>query len=341
MNILLKKIAHLVDGEVIGDDSLEIMGINSLDAAKPGEISFFVDRRYKKSLVKTGAGAIIVAKKTDLFKGAQVVVPNPGLAYARVTGLFATPIPRFPGVSEHATVPVNCSLGKNISVYPSVYIGDDVLIGDDVTIFPGTFIGDRVKIGDRTVIYPNVSIMQDCVVGNDVVIHAGTIIGSDGFGFVLDGSTSVKVPQIGTVRIDDNVEIGANCCIDRAAIGETWIKKGVKIDNQVQVAHNVVIGEDTIVVAQAGISGSVTIGREATIGPKVGIIDHMEIGDRVMIGGKAGVAKSIPPGEIVSGYPTMPHRLWLKTSHIITRLPRLIERLRGLERRMEKLEKQK
>ena len=159
-----------------------------------------------------------------------------------------------------------------------MYVGKEAVIGDDIVLFAGVFIGDRVKIGNRTVVYPNVSILEDCVIGNDVIIHAGTVIGSDGFGFVQDGTTSVKIPQIGIVQIDDNVEIGANNCIDRAALGKTWIKKGVKTDNLVQVAHNVVIGEDTIVVSQAGIAGSVSIGRQVIIGGQVGISDHVDIG---------------------------------------------------------------
>ena len=214
------------------------------------------------------------------------------------------------------------------------------MIGDEVILFPGVFIGDRVKIGNRALIYSNVSVLQDCLIGNDVIIHAGTVIGSDGFGFVRDGSKSVKIPQTGIVQIDDQVEIGACNCIDRATIGKTWIKTGVKTDNLVQVGHNVSIGEDTIVVAQVGISGSCNIGREVIIGGQAGITDHIEIGDRAMIGSQSGVAKSVSPGEVVSGSPTMPHRLWLRTSRLITRLPQFNERLRKLEKRMEKLEEE-
>jgi UDP-3-O-[3-hydroxymyristoyl] glucosamine N-acyltransferase len=181
--------------------------------------------------------------------------------------------------------------------------------------------------------------LQDCQIGHNVVIHAGTVIGSDGFGFVRDGAVSVKIPQVGTVRIDDDVEIGANSCIDRAAFGKTWIKRGVKTDNFVHVAHNVVIGEDTIVVAQVGISGTVHIGNQVIIGGQVGISDHVEIGDRVMIGSQSGVPKSIPSGKVVSGTPAMPHRLWLKTSAIIKRLPEFNEQLRDLEKRVAEMEK--
>ena len=339
MKLSLKKIASLVGGNVIGNDSFIIEGINSLDVASQGEISFFADRKYKGSLRKTKASAIIVSEENLLFKGPQVVVSNPALAYAKVASIFAPPVPRYPGISEQAVLHDSTRIGKDVSIYPLVYVGEEALIGDNVIMFPGVFIGDRVKIGNGTVIYPNATILHDCQIGKNVIINAGTVIGSDGFGFVRDGPVSVKIPQIGMVQIDDDVEIGANSCIDRAASGKTWIKRGVKTDNFVHVAHNVIIGEDTIVVAQVAISGSVHIGRQVIIGGQVAISDHVEIGDRVMIGSQSGVPKSIPSGEVVSGTPAMPHRLWLKTSGIIRRLPQFSEHLRHLEKRVAELEK--
>lgn len=335
----LKEIAELVGGEVIGDDRVMITGINSLLEASRGEISFFADPRFKGSLKETNASALLVSAVIDLYAGPQVVVPNPALAYARVASLFAPPLPRFSGISEKAFTHKSARIGQDVSIYPFVHVGEEAVIGDRTTLYPGVFVGDRVRIGDSTLIYPNVSILHDCVIGNEVIIHAGSVIGSDGFGFVRDGHTNLKIPQIGYVQIDDQVEIGANNTIDRAALGKTWIKRGVKTDNLVQVAHNVVIGEDTIVVALTGISGSVKIGREVIIGGQVGIKDHITIGDRVMIGSQSGVAKSISPGKVVSGTPSMPHRLWLRTTRIIPRLPEMYDRLRRLEKKVEKLEK--
>jgi UDP-3-O-[3-hydroxymyristoyl] glucosamine N-acyltransferase len=219
-----------------------------------------------------------------------------------------------------------------------VYIGEKAVVGDNAILFPGVFVGDRVRIGSHTVLYPNVTVLNDCVIGNEVVIHAGTVIGSDGFGFVRDGSKHVKIPQMGTVQIDDHVEIGANCCIDRAALGKTWIKRGVKTDNLVQIAHNVVIGEDTLLVAQAAVGGSVSIGNQVVIGAQVAIRDHLQVEDRAMIGSQSGVAKSLGVGEIVSGSPAIPHRLWLKTSALIPHLPDFVARLRRLEKRLDDLE---
>jgi len=338
LQLSLSEIAGIVDGKVVGDDLMVVNGINSLDAARPGEISFFSDTRYKESLADTKASAIIVLKETNLFDGPQVVVANPVLAYSKVAGLFAASVPMHPGISDQAIVHESSSIGKDVSIYPMAYVAEEAVIGDSVILFPGVFIGNRVKIGKRTVIFPNVTILHDCLIGNDVIIHAGTVIGADGFGFTRDGPDIVRIPQIGFVQIDDEVEIGANNCIDRAAMGRTWIQRGVKTDNLVQIGHNVVIGEDTLVVAQAGISGSVNIGREVVIGPQVGLKDHIDIGDRVMIGGQSGVAKSISPGQVVTGYPAIPHRLWLKTAGLVSRLPEINERLRHFEKRVAEME---
>ena len=340
MEIILEKIAWTVGGRLVGDGMVVINGVNSLDDAGPGELSFFTERRYKEKLTTTKASALIVEEATDLFKGPQVVVANPGLAYTKAAWLFAPQVPRHPGVSSKAWIHESSHIGRNTSVYPMVYVGREAVIGSDVILFPGVFVGDRVRIGDRSVVYPNVSILQDCLIGKEVIIHSGTVIGSDGFGFVRDGAVSVKVPQTGIVQIDDQVEIGANSCIDRATFGRTWIKRGVKTDNLVQMAHNVQIGEDTVVVSQVGISGSVHVGREVIIGGQVGISDHLEIGDRAMIGSQSGVAKSIPAGGVVSGTPTLPHRLWLKVSGLMRKLPQFNERLRHLEKKMEGLEEQ-
>jgi len=260
------------------------------------------------------------------------------LAYAKVAAIFAMPPTRYPGISADAFIGENCHLGENVSISPMVYVGEGSKIDDGATLFPGVVLDERVKIGKRTILYPNVTVLRDCVIGNDVIVHAGTTIGSDGFGFVRNGSSSVKIPQTGIVQIDDHVEIGANNCIDRAAFGKTWIKEGVKTDNLVQIAHNVVIGEHSIIVALAGISGSSQLGRGVMIGGQVGINDHAEIGDGAMVGPQSGVAKSIPAGGIFSGTPAIPHRLRLRNTAMVARLPRLGDRLRDLEKKVRELE---
>ncbi|RLI67760.1 MAG: UDP-3-O-(3-hydroxymyristoyl)glucosamine N-acyltransferase, partial [Candidatus Gerdarchaeota archaeon] len=200
-------------------------------------------------------------------------------------------------------------------------------------------VGDGVRIGNDVIINSNVSVLKDCKIGNRVIIHAGSVIGSDGFGFANDGNRYHKIPQIGIVRIDDDVEIGACNTIDRATFGQTWIKRGVKTDNLVHIAHNVVVGEDTVLVAQVGISGSVTIGNHAILAGQAGVAQHVNIGDRVTIGGQSGISKSVPSDQIISGTPGMPHRLWLKTSSVITKLPDMKKQLNNLEKRMQGLEK--
>jgi UDP-3-O-[3-hydroxymyristoyl] glucosamine N-acyltransferase len=303
-----------------------LTGIASLSEACAGQISFFADPRFKGLLKTTQASAILIAEPSPEFKGSQIIVRNPALAYAKVAALFAPP-PKAVGISDRAFLS------------ESAVVGDQAVLGDHVIVFPGVFIGDRVKIGSNTVLYPNVTVMNDCVIGAEVIIHAGTVIGSDGFGFVRDGSVNVKIPQLGIVQIDDRVEIGANNCIDRAALGKTWIQRGVKTDNLVQIAHNVVIGEDTVLVAQAALGGSVSVGNQVVIGGQAAIRDHLRVEDRAMIGSQSGVAKSLGKGEIVSGSPAIPHRLWLKTSALVPQLPDLLARIRRLEKRLDKLEK--
>jgi len=340
LELTLKEIAGIIGGTVTGDDQVHIKGINSLEQAERGEISFVVGPRFRDLVKSTKASALIIKERSELYRGPQVIVRDPYLAYARVAGIFAPSIPRYPGISDKAVIGEGTRLGEKVSVYPFVYVGRDSVLGDNIVLFPGVYLGDRVTVGDGSVVYPNVTIMSDCIIGREVIIHAGTVIGSDGFGYARDGEVSVKIPQRGIVHIEDNVEIGANNAIDRAALGRTLIGKGAKTDNLVQIAHNVTIGENTVIVAQVGIAGSTRVGRNVVIGPQVGVSDHLEIGDRVMVVGGSGVVQSIPAGEVVSGFPTMPHRLWLKTRGHIRRLPKYSERLRELEDRVKELEEE-
>ena len=236
MEVPLKKIAEITGGNILGDAGASIRGINSLEAAAEGEVSFYMGPRYKEALMKTRASALIVGKPTDIFSGPQVVVADPSLAHARVAAFFAEPVRPYPGgISKRASIHESARIGVNASVYPLAYVGRDAVVGEDTILFPGVYVGDGVRIGKGCVLYPNVSVLQDCRIGNHVIIHAGTVIGSDGFGFAHDGGVAVKIPQRGIVQIDDHVEVGANCCIDRAVMGKTRIRSGVKTDNLVQV----------------------------------------------------------------------------------------------------------
>jgi len=337
LQIEVNEIARRVEGRVCGDGARVVTGIQALDAAKESDISFFADVRYADALAHTRAGAVIVREETAGFEGPQVIVANPQVAYAKVASLFQRPLPRHPGVSPEACIHSSAQIGPGASIHPLVFVGEGAVVGEDAVLFPGVYVGARARIGARTVLHPNVSVLHDCIVGNDVIVHAGTVIGSDGFGYVRDGGHSVKIPQIGIVQIDDQVEIGANNCIDRAALGRTWIRQGVKTDNLVQIAHNVVIGEGSLVVAQAGISGSVKIGRGVVLGGQVGIADHLEIGDGARVASQSGVMRSIEPGEAVNGSPAMPHRQFMRMAALTARLPQLNERVKKLEKMIEAL----
>ncbi len=339
MELSIREIAGLVKGKVVGNSDFIIRGVADFDEAGPDDITFAASASHRKRIDETRAGAVIVPLDVRESERILVRVENPYLALAKISTSFH-PIARPAiGVSPQAHVGKNFKHGREICVYEGVFIGDDVTVGERVVLSPGVVLGDKVTIGDDVVVHPNVSILQRCQIGNRVVIHAGSVIGSDGFGFAPDGDRYHKIPQTGIVRIDDDVEIGASNTIDRATFGRTWIKRGVKTDNLVHVAHNVVVGEDTLLVAQVGVSGSVTIGNHAILAGQAGIAQHVTIGNGAIVGPQSGIGKSIPDGEIVSGSPGMPHRTWLKTSNLIPKLPDMKNKIRELEKRLDEMEK--
>ncbi len=339
MELTVREIAELVRGEVVGDGDVIIRGVAPFDQAGPDEITFAASPAYSKRLDETTAAAVIVSEKVLESEKVLVRVQNPSLALVEVSA-FLHPVCRpVVGISQDAYVGQNFRCGMDVSIYPGVFIGDDVTLGNRVTVHAGVVIDDRVVVGDDVILCPNVSVLDRCEIGNRVMIHAGSVIGSDGFGFASDERGYHKIPQTGIVCIDDDVEIGACNAIDRATFGRTWIKRGVKTDNLVHIAHNVVVGEDTVLVAQVGVSGSVTIGDRTILAGQVGISQHVTIGDRVTIGPQSGVAKSVPDDQIVSGTPEMPHRHWLKVSNLIPKLPEMRKKISELEKRIERLEK--
>jgi UDP-3-O-[3-hydroxymyristoyl] glucosamine N-acyltransferase len=337
----VREVAKLIGGEVVGRGDRVIKGVASFDQAGPDDITFAASASHKKRVAETEAAAVIVSPDVNEPKKTLVRVENPALAIAKMSALFHPVFRPGTGISQDAHVGNKFRCGTDLCICSGVFIGDGVTLGDRVTLHPGVILGRDVRLGDDVTVYPNVSILERCQVGSRVIIHAGSVIGSDGFGFAFDGKRYHKMPQTGIVRIDDDVEIGACNTIDRATFGTTWIKRGVKTDNLVHVAHNVVVGEDTVLVAQVGIAGSVTIGDRTVIAGQAGISGHVTIGSHVTIGAQAGVAKSIPDGQVVSGTPTMPHRDWLRVANIVPNLPEMKKRIRDLERRMERLEKAK
>jgi len=334
----LKELAALFGGKVEGDPTLEVTGMASLEEAGGEEITFLSEPKYFPRLEKTRAAAAIVPLSFPAFPKPLIRAANPYLAYAKVQAFF-TAKPFLPhGVDPRAGIGQDVKIGQDVSIFPFVYVGDGCQIGDRVVLYPGVYLGEFSQVGEDSILYPNVVVMDRCLLGRRVIVHSGAVIGSDGFGFARDGSRYVKIPQVGIVQVDDDVEIGANCAIDRAAMGKTWIKKGVKTDNLVQIGHNVTIGEDTVLVAQVGIAGSTVVGNRVALGGQVGVVGHITIGDGAMIGAQGGVAQDVEPGRILSGSPAFPHREWLKVQAIIPKLPEMKRTLASLEKRMKALE---
>ncbi len=339
MEISLARIAEIVEGEIKGDFNKTIGGGAPFDDAAPNDITFADNARLLKRINETKAGAVIVPLDFQSSSKNIILVDHPRVAFAKVLKLFHQPSQPDAGISSNAHIGNSFVCGKDITIGHFAVIGNNVTIGDRVILYPNVVIGDKVVIGNDVEIYPNVTVLERCRIGSRVTIQAGTVIGSDGFGFASDGKKYYKIPQTGIVQIDDDVEIGAGNTVDRATFGKTWIGQGVKTDNLVHIAHNVKIGENTVIVAQVGISGSTTIGRHTIIAGQAGIRDHLTIGDRVTIGPQAGISKSIPKGEVVSGSPELPHRLWLKVQRIIPRLPELKRKISEIEKKLIEIER--
>ncbi len=331
----LKDIADIIGGSIIGNPDIEITDVAGIKDACKGSITFLADKKNLSHAYTTNASAIIAKEDIKGISASIIAVDNPYLAFAKTLELFYKPPHIPPGISKESIIGKDVNLGKDISVYPYVHIGNKVTIGNRVTIFPFVYIGENVFIGDGSIIYPNVTIRENVKIGEKVIIHSGAVIGSDGFGYVQDKGTHYKIPQIGGVIIEDNVEVGANVTIDRATLGNTVIGSGTKIDNLVQIAHNVKIGENCIILAQAGISGSVEIGNNVVLAGQVGIADHKKISDGVIVTGKSGVTGDLEAG-VYSGYPALPHKEWLRAQSIYAKLPDILRRLHELERRVNK-----
>ncbi len=323
-------LATLVGGQVSGDKEVLIRGVAPLDHAGPTDISFLAKAKQAELLQTTGAGAVLVppgvAGMADL---PLIAVKDPYLAVAIIHNHFLARSFVATGLHPRACIGQDCELGLEISIGPLAVLGDRVKLGARVRIAAGAVIGDDVQIGDDTTIGANVTLYDGTLIGRRVTIHAGTVVGSDGFGYATnERGEHVKRPQVGNVRIDDDVEIGANCCIDRATFGTTWIKAGTKLDNLVQIGHNVIVGEHSLLVAQVGIAGSTRLGRNVVMGGQAGAAGHLDVGDRVMIAAQGGIHDSQPRGAVVGGTPAIPIRQWAKSSAIFARLPELQNQVR-------------
>jgi len=336
----LKELAAIVEGIVHGDEAAVITGAAPIEDASPGDITFAADRKYFGLLSTTRASAAVVPEGADSAPGSLnlIVVKNPQLAFARIVEVLRPLELPGPGVHPKAEVHHSARLGSDVSVQAFSVIEEGAVVGERTVIFPGVYIGKGAAIGSDCVIYPGVSIREGCILGDRVMIHSNAVIGSDGFGYARDSVRYVKVPQRGIVRIGDDVEIGASAAIDRAALGETSIGRGTKIDNLVHIAHNVRIGEDSALAAQTGIAGSTKIGSRTQFGGQVGVSGHLNVGDDVGIGAKSGVVQDVPSKSVCSGIPAIPHMDWLKAQNIYAKLPELKKKIAELERRLAEIE---
>ncbi len=335
---LLTELAHAIGVQLYGPSDLHITGVNSLEQATSGDLALLASHRLMDRAKQSHAAAFIVPQYYPDLNGTQLVSAQPHFDFVRLSTRFFMKKSPSTGIAQDIVKGTDIHLGADVSIGSFVTIGHRTKIGDRVTIYPGVFLGDAVTIGDDTVLYPNVSVLDGCHIGSRVTIHAGAVIGSDGFGYVQHEDRHHKIPQRGIVVIDDDVEIGANVTIDRATFGRTHIKQGTKIDNQVQIAHNVTIGEHGIIVAQAGIAGSTSIGKQVMIGGQAGLIDHLTIGDHARIAAGAGIQKNVEPGVTMSGRPAKPHEFFLRAHAFLYRLPGLYRQVSKLEKRLAAME---
>jgi UDP-3-O-[3-hydroxymyristoyl] glucosamine N-acyltransferase len=334
VNISLAELAALTGGLLAnGSPDLTVSGAASVTEATGAQVTFLGNSRYLPALKQTKAAAAFVPLDFDeQVPPALIKVANPSLAFAQALAKFAPPpVAYAPGVHPTAVIGPDVTLGEGVSVQPCAVIERGVSIGAGSIIGAHVFIGQESAVGRQCHIYPHVTLRERTLLGARVIIHSGTVIGSDGFGYEFSGGRHVKIPQTGSVQIDDDVEIGANVTIDRARFGRTWIQEGVKIDNLVQIAHNVVIGRHSIIVSQTGISGSSKLGQYVTLAGQVGLVGHIEIGDRAIVGAKSGVSKNIPAGETWFGYPATPMRESKERLAYINRLEKLFVRVRKIE----------
>jgi UDP-3-O-[3-hydroxymyristoyl] glucosamine N-acyltransferase len=346
MEQTLEALASYVKGRVIGDGAIRIHKLNSLDAVQEGELTFVEDARRLPEALGTKAAALIVTSSITELKGRSgISVADPKLAFARLLELFHPTVPAEGVIHPSAVLGDDVQLGEHVDIRAHTVIGNRVRIGRGTIIEPGTFIGDDVTIGEQCLLGPNVVVYRQTIIGDRVSIHGSSVIGGDGFGYIFHEGHYVKVPQVGNVVIEDDVEIGCNVCVDRATIGSTLIQRGTKIDNLVQIAHNNRIGQHVIMAGQVGLSGSVTIGSYSMLGGKAGVVDHVTVGDRSRIGAASVVTKSVGPGEAVWGYPARPLQEAKRQMALIARLPellksmtRLLSRLGQTETRLERLE---
>lgn len=338
MEFTAKQISELIQGRVEGDENAKVSDFAKIEEGKPGAISFLANPKYINYIYETKSSVVLVNEDAVFEKPVAptlIRVPNAYEAVAKLLQIYQAMQPKKTGIDSLAYIDAEAEVGDDCYVGAFAYIGRGAKIGKGSMIYPHAYVGDGVVIGENCQIYPKVTIYHGCRLGNNVTIHAGSVIGADGFGFAPNTEGYEKIPQIGIVVIEDNVEIGANTCIDRSTMGQTLIRKGVKLDNLIQVAHNVEIGENTVMSAQVGVAGSEKIGSWCMVGGQVGFSGHHKVGDKVMIGAQSGILGDLKDGEVVMGYPAMDSKAFMKTAAIMRRLPEMYKDLNDLKKKLK------
>ncbi len=336
----LREIAALVNGEVLGDSCPAIAGVTNIEDAGPDDITFAVPPHLEKAAASQAA-AVIIPHDIASYPKPAIRVANPRIAFTKVLEFFTPPAIVERGVHPSAILGKGVRLGDNVAVMACAVVADNAVIGDNTIIYPQTFIGEGATVGNDSVLYSGVTVYAGCRLGARTIVHSGAVIGSDGFGFVTIDGRHHKVPQVGNVVIEDDVEIGANAAIDRATTGSTVVRRGTKIDNLVHLAHNVTVGENCFLVAFTGIAGSTKIGNNVIFAGQSGSVGHITIGDNCVFVGRAGAASDVPPNSFFAGFPARPHKEWLRAEAAVRRLPELLKKVQQLEARIAELEKDK
>lgn len=336
----LREIADLVDGVLLGDGDIEITGVTNIEDAGSADIIFAVPPHLDKAALSSAAAVIIPNTINDFAKPA-IRVENPRAAFTELLQIYTPKIVMEPGVHATAVIGNNVILGENVVIMAYAVIADHVKIGDNVIIYPHTYIGQDVSIGSDSIVYPNVTVREYCHIGNRAILHSGAVIGSDGFGFLTVEGRHQKVPQVGNVILEDDVEIGANATVDRATTGSTLVKRGTKIDNLVHIAHNVMVGENCFLIALTGIAGSTKIGNNVTFAGQSGCAGHITIGENSVFAARSAPISDVPAGSFYAGFPAKPHKEWLRGEAGINKVPDLIKKVRELEKRLAAIEDNK
>ena len=344
MEFTAKQIALFIQGKVEGDENVSVHTFAKIEESTPGAISFLADPKYLHYIYDSKSSIILVDENLTIDRPVSATlirVKNARDCVAKLLQLYESTKPKKTGIDPLAYVSPQAKVPENVYIGAFAYIAEGAEIGEGCQIYPHVTIGENVTIGSNCIVYPNVTIYHDCRIGNNVILHAGAVIGADGFGFAPNGDSYDKIPQIGIVTIEDDVEIGANSCVDRATMGSTYIRKGVKLDNLVQIAHNTDIGQNTVMSAQVGIAGSTKVGQWCMFGGQVGVSGHITIGDRVMLGAQSGAPGSIKGNQMLIGTPPMPKLTYFKSQAILRKLPDMYKQLNALQKEVEKFRKNK